>query len=875
MPFGRNSRTNSVPTLYGWISQYTFSSRMRLAMSIVYCEPKSRISTFSFNALLHPVVRGFLRDDAFGAVALLEPRRRDPHERRPLPQVLDAPGAHVPHPGFQAPDELEDHDGQRPPVGDPPLDPFRNELRLGFDMRLEIAVLAPLLHRLEGPHPPVDLVRSPLEQDGLHGAFVRPGEHGSDHDRGGPRREGLGDVPRVLDPPVRNEGDLLFRSRGGALHDRGHVGNAYPGDHPRGADRSRPHAHLHAVGSRLDDRLRSFAGPHVSGDELDVPEIFPDRPDDVDHVAGMAVGRVDAEDVHAGLQEQIDAFLPSRADADGRPDAQSPLFILGGKGVFLDLQDVLDRDEPAEVVFLVDHEQLLDPVLVKDLLRLFEGGPHGNGHQPLLGHHVLDRLLEIRLEPKVAVGQDPHELSFLRDREPGNPVPLHHLEGLGDLLTGVHRDGVEDHPAFGLFDLVHLLGLLLRRVVPVDDPQPPLPRHRDRGVRPGDRVHRGADQRDVQPDFRREGNRNVHVLREDLRFRGEQKHVVERQPFFHPFSVHPPSPFPFAIPRRIPSRRPESLMSRSERPNISMAARAWMIPGMMVLSRPFSIPGRRSLSSSVRRERRVAHRRTAEIPIRNPSILSGRYVFILIASAASVVKVPAVPTNRLNPSRRHFRVPAPIRSVRNQARFRSSAGSGGSDIRKKPRRTTTPIGRLTESVPLGPAMNSVLPPPMSMTRAPPRVFPTAPSQVRRASSRAEMISTETPAFAAAARNSSRLDASRRPAVPHARYRATSRASISLRNSRRVAIESRNSLSPIEPLSRRDFPRAVIRRRRRTGRSPPPSCAVTSIRTVFVPTSIAARSLIRASTRISHQGSSRGGGDGRGYKARDRGHRRRS
>src|SRR3990172_4332545 len=197
-----------------------------------------------------------------------------------------------------------------------------------------------------------------------------------------------------------------------------------------------------------------------------------------------------------------------------------------------------------------------------------------------------------------------------------------------------------------------------------------------------------------------------------------------------------------------------------------------MIPGMMVLSRPFSIPGRSSLSFSVRRERRVAHRRTSEIPIRNPSILSGRYVFILISSAASVVKVPAVPTNRRNPRRLHPRVPATIRSVRNQARFRSSAGSGGSDIRKKPRRTTTPIGRLTESVPLGPAMNSVLPPPMSMTRAPPRVFPTAPSQVRRASSRAEMISTETPAFAAAARNSSRLDASRRPAVPHARYRAT-------------------------------------------------------------------------------------------------------
>ena len=86
-------------------------------------------------------------------------------------------------------------------------------------------------------------------------------------------------------------------------------------------------------------------------------------------------------------------------------------------------------------------------------------------------------------------------------------------------------------------------------------------------------------------------------------------------------------------------------------------------------------------------------------------------------------------------------------------------------------------------------------------------------------------------------------------VPHARYRLTPRPSISFRKSRKAATESRNSRSPIPPVSRRDFPRPVIRLLRTTGRKSLPSWAATSIRTVLVPMSIAAKRLIRSYTRL--------------------------
>src|SRR2546430_3861023 len=44
MPAGAKSRMNASPTSWGWISQYTCSSRTRRAMSCVYWAPKSRIS---------------------------------------------------------------------------------------------------------------------------------------------------------------------------------------------------------------------------------------------------------------------------------------------------------------------------------------------------------------------------------------------------------------------------------------------------------------------------------------------------------------------------------------------------------------------------------------------------------------------------------------------------------------------------------------------------------------------------------------------------------------------------------------------------------------------------------------------------------------
>src|SRR5439155_699059 len=92
------------------------------------------------------------------------------------------------------------------------------------------------------------------------------------------------------------------------------------------------------------------------------------------------------------------AITGTPARAAGPAATQPPELVLGGVGVADRLLDVLDGDQPAELVPLVDDGELLDPVAVQDLLRLLEGDPGTRRHQPLAGHDLTHGAVEPLLE---------------------------------------------------------------------------------------------------------------------------------------------------------------------------------------------------------------------------------------------------------------------------------------------------------------------------------------------------------------------------------------------------------------------------------------------------------------------------------------------
>src|SRR3989304_10629009 len=130
---------------------------MRLAISGVYLEPKSRTSILSaWMSFILPlashlsfemIIRGLLRDNHIVDMAFPVPRRGNPDESCLLLEFFNIAASAVAHPRPESPYQLIDHGRQGPFVRNPPLDPLRHELLVALLPFLEITVPATALHR--------------------------------------------------------------------------------------------------------------------------------------------------------------------------------------------------------------------------------------------------------------------------------------------------------------------------------------------------------------------------------------------------------------------------------------------------------------------------------------------------------------------------------------------------------------------------------------------------------------------------------------------------------------------------------------------------------------------------------------------------------
>ena len=206
----------------------------------------------------------------------------------------------------------------------------------------------------------------------------------------------------------------------------------------------------------------------------------------------MAVRRVDDEHVDVRDEQRLRALQPFRADADCCGDPEASSLVLRRMRELHALLDVLHRDEASQHAVGVDDRQLLDLVPVERLPCLLEVRADRDRDEALRGHEGRDRPVDVVLEAKIAIGQDPDELAALvRDRDAGDVVVGHELQGLGDECVGPQRHGLDDHAglrALHLVDLGHLLG---HRKIPVHHTDAALTGQRDRHPRLRDRVHRG------------------------------------------------------------------------------------------------------------------------------------------------------------------------------------------------------------------------------------------------------------------------------------------------------------------------------------------------------------------------------------------------
>ena len=280
-----------------------------------------------------------------------------------------------------------------------------------------------------------------------------------------------------------------------------------------------------------DQRPGRLAGGDVAGDDLDRVGELLDPLDRGGDLAIVAVGGVDDDEVAFGVDQRLGALEALVADRRRRRDPEPAGGILGGVGIGDRLLDVLDGDEAGAAAGIVDDDQFLDPALVEEPPRLLLGHSGADRGEIVAGHQLGDRLARIFGEADVAVGEDADQpAAFLGHRDPGDPVPLHQLERVGQSLVRGHGDRVDHHPALEALHRPHRRRLLLDGEVAVEHPHPAQLRHDDRHVGLGHRVHRRGEDRDVEPDLAGDLGAGVGLARKHRRFAGLEQHVVEGEP---------------------------------------------------------------------------------------------------------------------------------------------------------------------------------------------------------------------------------------------------------------------------------------------------------------------------------------------------------
>src|SRR2546428_10306123 len=101
----------------------------------------------------------------------------------------------------------------------------------------------------------------------------------------------------------------------------------------------------------------------------------------------MTMRRVDHETVNTSLDQFVGALAEVSGGANRRGHSQTTEIIFCRRRILDGLLYVLHRNETLDSLVAVNHEQLLNAMLLQDGLGLFERRADRDRYQRLTGHH--------------------------------------------------------------------------------------------------------------------------------------------------------------------------------------------------------------------------------------------------------------------------------------------------------------------------------------------------------------------------------------------------------------------------------------------------------------------------------------------------------
>ena len=255
--------------------------------------------------------------------------------------------------------------------------------------------------------------------------------------------------------------------------------------------------------------------------------------DHVEHALGVAVCGVHEQCVNACLDQGHCALVAVAEEADSGAGTQAAVLVLGGVGVLLSLDEVLQGNQTGELACVIDQGQTLNLVVGQQRECFVLGDAGVRGDQRHGGHDVADAntlVVGAGDVADIAVGDDTFQHAlFADDGQTGDLVVAADLVVFGDGCVSTDGDGVNDHAGLGALHAVHVCRLVLDGEVAVDNAHTAQTCHSDchRGV--GHGVHCGGDDGGVQGDALRQAGGGVRIGGDDVGVAGQQQHVIVGQ----------------------------------------------------------------------------------------------------------------------------------------------------------------------------------------------------------------------------------------------------------------------------------------------------------------------------------------------------------
>ena len=366
---------------------------------------------------------------------------------------------------------------------------------------MEVAVLAirtslaARLHRTEGSHAAVGLELLAAHEHDIAGGFLAASQKRAEHHGAGAGHDRLSDVAGVLDAAVADHRNTRRGARPIRLIDRCDLRDSHTCHHAGGADGPRTHAHLYAVGTGIDECLRTFERGDVATHDVDTRFLLQPA-HHVEHRTRMSVRSVDNQEINASLNECTRALLGVLPHTNRGTDNQPAVGVFGCMRVLVRLNEILDREKTFEFVVRIDERQLLNLVLSKKSECVVGIDTHWCGDQWHARHDFMHRTRHVLFETHIAVSHDPLQNARLIDnRHAGNSVAAAHRIDVGQGIIRAAGDRVTDHACFGSFDQIDLPCLLVERQVAMEHSHSALACHGNGHAGLGDGVHRTGHQR--------------------------------------------------------------------------------------------------------------------------------------------------------------------------------------------------------------------------------------------------------------------------------------------------------------------------------------------------------------------------------------------